>query len=74
MMQANLFLGKLKYDPHYKWAREPAVEDDFALSGNLAITALVRALIKALEAQGRGFAHGYEKLHNEPRIKAIGII
>ena len=34
----------------------------------------MRALIKALEAQGRGFAHGHEKHHSEPRTKAIGII
>ena len=31
-------------------------------------------LIKALEAQGRGFTHGHEKLHSEPRTKAIDII
>ena len=50
------------------------MEDDFASSGDLGIAALVRALIKALEAQGRGFAHGHEKLHSEPRTKAIDII
>jgi hypothetical protein len=38
------------------------------------VAALLRALIKALEAQGRGFAHGHEKLHSEPRTKAIDII
>ena len=35
---------------------------------------LVRALIKALEAQGRGFAHGHEKTHSEPRTKAIDLV
>ena len=68
------FLGKRKYDPCFKWAGEPAVEDDFASSGDFGIAALVRALIKALEAQGRGFAHGHEKLHSEPKTKAIDII
>ena len=34
----------------------------------------MRALIKAVGAQGRGFAHGHEKHHSEPRTKAIDII
>ena len=68
------FLGKRKYDPCYKWCDEPAVEDDFASSGDFGVAALIRALIKALEAQGRGFAHGHEKHHSEPRTKAIDII
>ena len=38
------------------------------------MVALIRALTKALEAQGRGFAHGHEKHHSEPRTKAIDII
>ena len=38
------------------------------------MSALVRLTIKALEAQGRGFAHGREKHHSEPRVKAIDII
>ena len=38
------------------------------------MAALIRSLIKALEAQGRGFAHGHEKHHSEPRTKAIDII
>merc|ERR1711884_102787 len=53
---------------------EPVVEDDFASSGDFGVAALIRALIKALEAQGRGFAHGHEKHHSEPRTKAIDII
>ena len=32
------------------------------------------ALIKALTAQGRGFAHGHEKQHSEPKTTAIDII
>ena len=31
-------------------------------------------MIKVLEAQGRGFAHGHEKHHSEPRTKAIDLI
>ena len=34
----------------------------------------MRVLIKALEAQGRGFAHGHEKFHSEPKTKAIDLI
>ena len=64
------FLGKRRYDPCYKWGDEPVVEDGFASSGDFGVAGLVRALIKALEAQGRGFAHGHEKLHSEPRTKA----
>ena len=68
------FVGKHKYDPCSKWHDEPAIEDDFASSGDFGVAALIRALIKALEAQGRGFAHGHEKHHSEPRTKAIDII
>ena len=68
------FLGRQKYDPCYKWRDEPVVEDDFASSGDFGVAALLRSLIKALEAQGRGFAHGHEKLHSDPRTKAIDII
>ena len=68
------FLGKRKNGPCYKWCDELAVEDDFASSGDFGVAALIHALIKALEAQGRGFAHGHEKHHSEPRTKAIDII
>ena len=68
------FLGRQKLDPSHKWSNEPAVEDDFASSGDFGVSALVRLTIKALEAQGRGFAHGHEKHHSEPRVKAIDII
>jgi len=70
----STFLGQRKYDPCFKWIDEPAVEDDFASNGDFGLAAFLRALIKALEAQGRGFAHGHEKLHGEPRTKAIDII
>ena len=60
------FLGKRKYDPCYKWCDEPAVEDDFASSGDFGVAAFIRALIKALEGQGRGFAHGLRVFHRDP--------
>ena len=65
---------KRKYDPCYRWVNEPLVEDDFTSTGDLGISAFCRALIKVLEAQGRGFAHGHEKHHSEPRTKAIDLI
>ena len=42
--------------------------------GNPGLAAFLRALLKVLEAQGRGFAHGHEKHHSEPTIKAIDLI
>ena len=50
------------------------MEDDFASSGDLGVSGFLRCLIKVLEAQGRGFAHGHEKHHSEPRVKAIDLI
>ena len=73
-MFAELFLSRGKYDPCSKWCDELAVEDDFASNGDFGVSAFIRALIEALEAQGRGFAHGHEKHHSEPRTKAIDII
>ena len=68
------FLGKVKYVPNHRCATEPYAEYDFASSGDFGLAALLRALIKALEAQGRGFAHGHEKIHSEPMTKAIDLI
>ena len=67
----NVFLGHRKYDPSYQWQKEPPTEDDFASTGDFGIAGLARGLVKALEAQGRGFAHGHEKVHSEPQTKAI---
>ena len=69
----NVFLGRRKYDACYHWQREPPTEDDFASTGDLGIAGLARGLVKALEAQGRGFAHGHEKIHSEPQTKAIDL-
>ena len=57
----RIFLGKQRYDANFKWAREPYCEDDYKSNGDLGIAGLVRGVIKAFEAQGRGFAHGHEK-------------
>ena len=70
----RVFLGRQKYDPCWRWKSEPLVEDDFTSSGDFGISAFVRCLIKALEAQGRGFAHGHEKHHSEPKTKAIDLV
>ena len=64
------FLGRRKYDPSRRWQHEPPAEDDFCSSGDFGVDGLLRAVVKALEAQGRGFAHGHEKTHGEPRTKA----
>ena len=66
------FLGKQKYDPCSKWCDEPAVEDDFASSGDFGVAALIRGLIKALEAQGRGFAHGFRVFHRDSFLVLLG--
>ena len=49
----NVYLGKRKYDPCYRWFDEPPVENDFASTGDFGISAFLRALIKVLEVQGR---------------------
>ena len=67
----NVFLGRRKYDPCYHWQREPPTEDDFASTGDFGVAGMARGVVKALEAQGRGFAHGHEKIHSEPQTKAI---
>ena len=69
----NVLLGKRKYDPSFYWPREPHTEDDFASTGDFGIAGLACGLVKALEAQSRGFAHGHEKIHSEPQTKAIDL-
>ena len=69
----NVFLGHQKYDPSSHWRQEPSTEDGFASTGDVGIAGLARGLVKALEAQGRGFAHGHEKIHSEPQTKAIDL-
>ena len=50
--------------------REPAREDDFASSLQVGLAQLPRSALKPLEAQGRGFAHGHEKIISVPRWRA----
>ena len=69
----NVFWGHRKYDPSSQWRQEPSTEDGFASTGDVGIAGLARDLVKALEAQGRGFAHGHEKIHSEPQTKAIDL-
>ena len=59
----NVFWGRRKYVPCYHWQREPPTEDDFASTGDFGVAGMARGVVKALEAQGRGFAHGHEKIH-----------
>ena len=49
---------------------EPAREDDFASTGEIGIAHFVRSALKPLEAQGRGFSHGHEKVISVPRSRA----
>ena len=49
-------------------------EDDLASNGLCGLAAFAAALFKVIESQQRGFAHGHEKHHSEPRTKAIDLI
>ena len=69
----NAFIGRRKYDLSYRPTNEPTIEDGFATNGDLGVASLLRALIKALEAQGRGFAHGHEKCHSETSTKFMDL-
>ena len=63
----DAFLG----DRSYKTTLgEPAREDDYATHCQIGIAQLVRAGLKPLEAQGRGFAHGHGKYISVPRTRA----
>ena len=50
--------------------RGPGREDDYATTCQIGIAQLVRSGLKPLEAQGRGFEHGHEKLNSVPRMRA----
>ena len=45
-------------------------EDDYATTCQIGLAQLVRSALKPLEAQGRGFEHGHEKLMCVPRARA----
>ena len=61
------FIGRKKYG--YRDA-EPTREDDFASNGQIGIAEIPRSALKPLEAQGRGFTHGHEKVISVPRTRA----
>ena len=51
-------------------SRGPLREDDFAATCQIGLAQFPRAALKPLEAQGRGFAHGHEKITSVPRMRA----
>ena len=62
------FCGKKAYD---NWkARAPPKDDDFASTGEPGIANFPRSALKPLEAQGRGFTHGHEKIISVPQTRA----
>ena len=63
----NAFIGVRKYGHR---DAEPAREDDFASTGQIGIAEIPRSALKPLEAQGRGFTHGHEKIISVPRTRA----
>ena len=50
--------------------RGPSREDDYATTCQIGLAQLVRSALKPLEAQGRGFEHGHQKLMCVPRTRA----
>ena len=63
----NAFIGQEGYRGH---RRPPDREDDYATTGQVGIAQLPRSALKPLEAQGRGFTHGHEKIISVPRTRA----
>jgi hypothetical protein len=61
------FIGLTKYGHR---DAEPTREDDFASNGQIGIAEIPRSALKPLEAQGRGFTHGHEKVISVPRTRA----
>lgn len=65
----NAFCGDASYaDPSFP--RGVRIEDDYASTGEPGIANFPRNAFKPLEAQGRGFAHGHQKIHSVPRPRA----
>ena len=63
----NAFIGKKAYGIH---GVRHFREDDFATTGEIGISQFPRSAVKPLEAQGRGFTHGHEKIISVPRTRA----
>ena len=53
-----------------KTQRSPRREDDYATTCQIGLAQIVRSAVKPLEAQGRGFEHGHEKVVSVPRTRA----
>ena len=63
----NAFIGEYRYCGD---CRVPPQEDDFASTLQIGIAEFPRSALKPLEAQGRGFTHGHEKIISVPRMRA----
>ena len=62
----SAFIGERRYGQRNR----PSQEDDFATTGEHGIAQFPRSALKPLEGQGRGFAHGHEKIISVPRTSA----
>merc|ERR1712102_201209 len=63
----DAFIGVRRYGVRDK---QPAREDDFASDIQIGIAQVPRSALKPLEAQGRGFTHGHEKIISVLRTRA----
>ena len=63
------FLGGYNYGDDTR-TRDPYQEDDLASTMEIGIAEFPRSCLKPLEAQGRGFTHGHEKIISVPKIRA----
>ena len=69
LLCTDAFLGERKFQSA-RQGNEPAREDDYATHCQIGIAQLIRAALKPLEAQGRGFSHGHGKYISVPRTRA----
>ena len=65
----NAFCGESAHGD-FIFPRREEIEDDYATTCEPGIANFVRSLLKPLEAQGRGFSHGHEKVHSVPAPRA----
>ena len=63
------FIGQTGYSSELR-DRQPFREDDFASDIQIGIAQFPRSALKPLEGEGRGFAHGHEKIIAVPRTSA----
>ena len=67
LLCTSAFIGVRKYGHR---DHGPFREDNFATTGEIGIAHFPRSAMKPLEAQGRGFTHGHEKIISVPRMRA----